>query len=111
MRRARVRNACQPGWVSTPASVMGLVSMTSAAGRDIFLSIEETPATGTDRTYGTVTYGTVARVRAAQAGTAALGPRTKPGRDPVHHQRSARRPRPQDRAARQPRPRPLPALP
>src|ERR1700683_3638615 len=60
MRRARVRNACQPGWVSTPASVMGLVSMTSAAGRDIFLSIEETPRSRSDRTYGTVTYAPVA---------------------------------------------------
>src|SRR6202042_2430051 len=51
-----------------------------------------TPDSRPDRTYGTVTYGTVARVRAAQAGTAALGPRTKPGRDPVRHRRSARRP-------------------
>src|ERR1700730_1784673 len=103
MRRARVRNACQPGWVSTPASVMGLVSMTSAAGRDIFLSIEavlsieEIPRSRSDRTYGTVTYGTVASARAARAGTAALGPRTRPDRGLEHHQRSARRPRRRDR--------------
>src|ERR1700683_4203186 len=105
MRRATVRSACQPGCVSTPASVMGLVSTTSAAARDIFLSIEETPRSRPDRTYGTVTYGLVATARAAQAGTAALGPRTTPGRDPVHHQRSALRPRHRDRPHRQPRPR------
>src|ERR1700744_6766980 len=100
MRRARVRNACQPGGVSTPASVMGLVSMTSAAGRDIFLSIEETPRSRSDRTYGTVTYGTVATVKGARAGTAAPGPRTTPGRDPARHQPSARRPHRRDRPHR-----------
>src|SRR5277367_113467 len=59
MRRARLRNTCQPGWVSTPATVIGVVSTTSAVILAIFLSIGEAPALPT---YGTVTYGRVGSV-------------------------------------------------